>query len=134
MVRSDGGSLYDHFRERSVAAIGWVQLAPHVDSRVERRKLVEIYRALEPQTKQGTIIAGASQVWRFANEIQQDDWVITYSPINRLYLVGNVDGPLEYHAEWAEQNMPLARPVQWQPQELSRDSLSTGTRTVWVPP
>lgn len=29
MVRGEGGSLYDAFRERNVVAIGWSQLAAH---------------------------------------------------------------------------------------------------------
>lgn len=128
MVRSEGGSLYDAFRERSVVAIGWVPLAIHAKPGVERKQLIALYQAAEPHTKPGTIISGASQVWRFVNEIQHDDWVITYSPANRLYLTGKVIGPVEHHPEWAEQSMPLARRVQWQLQELPRDHLSIGTK------
>lgn len=29
MVRGDGGSLFDAFRERGVVAVGWNQLAAH---------------------------------------------------------------------------------------------------------
>jgi hypothetical protein len=29
MVRGDAGALYEEFREKGVAAIGWWQLAPH---------------------------------------------------------------------------------------------------------
>lgn len=128
MVRSEGGSLYDAFREQNVAAVGWQQLAPHAKPGVERKRLISLYQAAEPQAKQGTVISGASQVWRFVNDIQNGDWIITYSPANRLYSVGTVSGQAEYHPEWTEQGMPLARKVQWQIQELSRDSLSTSTK------
>jgi len=127
MVRGEAGSLYDAFREREVAAIGWSQLAAHAKPGVGRKQLIAIYQSAEPQMKQGTVISGASQVWRFVNEIQDGDWVVTYSPANRLYLVGNVKGPAEHHSEWAEQGMSLVRKVQWQ-QELPRDNLGTSTK------
>jgi len=128
MVRGEGGRLYDAFRERGVAAVGWNQLAAHAKPGVRREQLIDLYKSAEPQTKQATVVSGASQVWRFVNDIQDGDWIITYSPTNRLYLIGKVTGPAEHHPEWAEQGMPLARKVQWQTQELPRDNLSTRTK------
>ena len=128
MVRGESGSLYDSFREREVAAIGWSQLAAHAKPGVGRKQLIALYQSAEPQMKQGTVISGASQVWRFVNEIQDGDWIVTYSPANRLYLVGNVKGPAEHHSEWAEQGMSLVRKVQWQQRELPRDNLGTSTK------
>ena len=128
MVRGEGGSLYEAFRERSVAAVGWNQLAPYAKPGIERKQLVALYQSAEPLAKQGTVVSGASQVWRFVNDIQEGDWVITYSPANRLYSIGNVTGSAEHHPEWAEQGMPLARKVQWQAHELLRDNLSTSSK------
>lgn len=128
MVRGEGGSLYDAFRERGVAAVGWNQLAAHAKPGVGRKQLIALYQSAEPLAKQGTVVSGASQVWRFVNAIQEGDWVITYSPANRLYSIGNVAGPAEYHPEWAEQGMPLVRKVQWQAQELPRDNLDTSSK------
>ncbi|WP_423934950.1 restriction endonuclease [Comamonas sp. 23] len=128
MVRGDGGSLYDAFRERGVAALGWNQLAAHAKPGVGRKQLIDLYQSAEPQTKQGTVVSGASQVWRFVNDIQDGDWIVTYSPINRLYSIGNVTGPAEHCPEWDEQGMSLTRKVQWQAQELPRDSLSNSTK------
>lgn len=128
MVRGEGGSLYEAFRERGVAAVGWSQLAPYAKPGVERKQLVALYQSAEPQAKQGTMVSGASQVWRFVNDVQEGDWVITYSPANRLYSIGKIIGPAEHHSEWAEQGMSLARKVQWQTQELLRDSLGSSTK------
>ncbi|SDT89121.1 restriction endonuclease [Halopseudomonas salegens] len=128
MVRGDAGSLYDSFRERKVVAIGWSQLAPHAKPGLERKEIISLFRSLEPQMKKGTVISGASQVWRFVNEVKTDDWVVTYSPANRLYLIGKIMGPAEHHPEWAEQGMPLVRAVQWQERELSRDLLGVSTK------
>lgn len=128
MVRGEGGSLYEAFRERGVAAIGWAQLAGHAKPGIGRKQLIALYQSAEPEAKQGTIVSGASQVWRFVNDIQEGDWVVTYSPANRLYLIGRVLGPAKHHPEWAEQGLSLARTVQWQTEELPRDSFSTSSK------
>lgn len=128
MVRGESGSLYDTFRERGVVAVGWSKLASHAKPGVGRKQLIALYQSVEPQAKQGTVVSGASQVWRFVNEIRDDDWVITYSPANRLYLIGRICGPAEHHPDWAEQGLPLIRKVQWQAHELPRENLSSGTK------
>lgn len=128
MVRGEGGSLYDAFREQGVVAIGWQQLAPHAKIGVERQQLFALYQEAEPHAKHGTIVSGASQVWRFVNDMQSGDWVITYSPANRTYLVGRITGPSAYRPESAEQGMSLIRSVQWEAQELQRDRLSTAAK------
>lgn len=125
MVRGEAGRLYEDFRERGVAAIGWNQLAPSAKPGMTRKELTNIYKAAEPLVKPGTAISGASQVWRFINEIAVGDYVVTYSPSNRTYLLGKIAGPAEYRPEWAEDNMGLARAVEWQAEEVDRDDLST---------
>jgi len=128
MVRGEGGQLYDDFRERGVVAIGWNELAARARLGMTRRQLIELYKADAPQAKEGTAISGASQVWRFINEIGIGDWVITYSPANRTYLVGKVVGESEYQPEGSSKGMSLIRPVEWQPQELRRDILTPTTK------
>lgn len=128
MVRGEGGRLYEDFRERSVAAIGWTQLAEAAKPGVSRQELIAIYQQAEPGARVGTIIAGASQVWRFVNEIQAGDLVVTYSPANRTYLIGNVTGPYAHRPEWADEGMSLTRPVDWQVGEVNRDDLSTASK------
>ena len=128
MIRGEGGRLYDDFRERKVAAIGWGQLAPKAKPGMTRKELTAIYQQIEPNVKLGTAISGASQVWRFINEIQEGDWVVTYSPANRTYLVGKVTDQYQYRPEWTEDDMPLIRPVQWQSTEVERDMLSVRSK------
>ncbi|MCP6111506.1 restriction endonuclease, partial [Klebsiella pneumoniae] len=89
-----------------------------------RAQLLALYQEADPLTKLGTARSGASQVWRFVNEIQKDDWVITYSPANRTYLLGKVTSEFQYHPEWVEEGMGIARQVIWNTQEIDRDRLS----------
>lgn len=128
MVRGEAGTLYDEFREKSVAAIGWWQLAAIAAPGVSRQQLAELYRKTEPTLKPGSVIAGASQVWRFVNEVAIGDHVITYSPANRTYLIGTVTGQARHAPEWRDFGMALARDVQGNRSEVQRDSLSFATR------
>ncbi|MFM0123245.1 restriction endonuclease [Paraburkholderia sp. RL18-101-BIB-B] len=129
MIRADGGSLYEEFRERGIAAIGWTQLAPHAKVGMTRKELIDLYRSIEPAAKEKTAISGASQVWRFLNEIKIDDWVVTYSPANRTYLIGRVTGECEYRADLTDAEMALARTVAWKEKEVERDSLTDATKS-----
>ncbi|EMH91714.1 putative restriction endonuclease [Klebsiella pneumoniae JHCK1] len=62
------------------------------------------------------------------NEIQKGDWVITYSPANRTYLLGKVTSDFQYHPEWVEEGMGIARQVKWNTEEIDRDRLSVATK------
>lgn len=127
MVRSDGGSLYEVFRERGVVAIGFSSLAPHAKLGMDRKQLAAKLQSIEPQMKPGAVISGASQVWRFLNEFVPGDWVTTYSPANRVYLVGKITGPAEHLPE-SEPGLTIARKVQWERREVVRDALSASAR------
>lgn len=128
MVRAEAGTLYDEFRERGVAAVGWWQLAPYARPGVTRRELIELHGKTEPTLKSGSVVAGASQVWRFVNEIAIGDRVMTYSPSNRTYLIGTVKGDARHVPEWQDIGMALCRDVHWETVEIQRDVLSTATR------
>lgn len=128
MIRGDGGKLYDDFRDKQIVGIGWPQLAPLVKPGLSRAQLLALYQEADPLTKLGTARSGASQVWRFVNEIQKGDWVITYSPANRTYLLGKVTSDFQYHPEWVEEGMGIARQVKWNTQEIDRDRLSVATK------
>lgn len=124
MVRSDGGLRYDDFRDRSAAGIGFRSIAALAKPGVDRKTLAKAYREAEPGIKEKAAAVSAAQVYRFVNEVAVNDWVITYSPDNRTYLVGAVTGTAELHEDWADQGMGLARPITWQTVELNRDDLS----------
>jgi len=126
MVRGDGGRLYEDFRERKVAAIGWTELGTATKG-MSRKDLAAMFREAAPNLGQGAIVAGASQVWRFINEIAIGDTVVTYSPSNRTYLIGVVTGESTHKPDWAADDMVLARAVDWR-HEVERDVLSQPTR------
>jgi restriction system protein len=126
MVRGDSGRLFEDFRERSVVAIGWHELVEVAKPGVTRDELARAYSNARPEFKRGTIISGASQVWRFVNEVARGDKVVTYHPSARRYLVGTIVGDLVVDRNPSESGMSLLRATQWLG-EVERDELSVTT-------
>lgn len=128
MIRSDGGSLYDWFKDNHQVGIGWKALAQQALTGATRQELQQLYRQFEPQSKNGRIVTGASQVWRFVNDVQVDDWVVSYSPSNRTYLIGQIQSSAKHQKDNQDLNIALVRDVKWQEQEILRDTLSANCR------
>ncbi|WP_129642683.1 restriction endonuclease [Peristeroidobacter agariperforans] len=126
MARGDGGRLYDAFQDRGIIAIGWAELI-NAQPGMSRKELAEIYARVRPDLKQGTIISGASQVWRFINEITIDDFCITYDPTARKYAIGKVTGDFVAKLDPQDRGVALLRKVKWLG-EVDRDDLSTQTK------
>ncbi len=128
MIRGEGGRLYDIFRDRSIAAIGWSEIAGEVSAGMTKSEIRTLYAHKRPELKRGTVIAGAAQVWRFLNEIEIGDEVVTYSPDNRTYLLGIVTSDATYAEASAADGVALVRKVDWRPIEVERDHLPTKAR------
>jgi restriction system protein len=90
MVRSDGGKRYDDFRDLTAVGIGFPEIAKLAQSGADRKALLNVYSDARPGIKQHSAMSAASQVYRFVNEIDVGDLVVTHSPTNRRYLVGTV--------------------------------------------
>lgn len=128
MIRGGSGRLYDDFRDRCAVGIGWEAIAPQIKPKMTRKQIIALYQASEPHRKPGSIVAGAGQIWRFINEVEIGDMVVTYSPANRTYLLGKVTGAYVYRPEWAEDGMAMTRTVEWRNTEIDRDTLSASAK------
>lgn len=62
MVRGEGGSLYDAFRERGVAAVGWNRLAAHAKPGVGR-KLARKVQWLVQELPRDSVRTNAKDKW-----------------------------------------------------------------------
>jgi restriction system protein len=127
MVRGDAGRLYEDFREKSAVGIGWADLGQYAKKGMPRSELKSVYGSWYPNAKPGAVVSAASQVWRFINEVAPGDFVATYSPADRTYLLGTIKSESIYKDEWKDLDMALARSVEWQG-EVSRDALTQQTR------
>ncbi len=124
MVRaSKGGRLAELFVARGCVALGWNclgDLAEYDDLLALQQAYVAAYGNEKP-AKAGN---AAGMLHRFAQQICEGDWVVTYMPDKRLYLIGEDLGEYRHvpESEWLDQYANI-RAVNWR-WAASRDQLS----------
>lgn len=124
MVRAgEGGYLYEDFEDKKLIAIGWEvgDLTDIDQSEKIKLRLKENY----PEYSKGKINNRAGQIYRFKEEFNKDDNVITYNPGERVYIVGEIISDYIYNKNLIE--YPHIRKVNWIG-KINRDDLSTSTR------
>ncbi|GGB03593.1 restriction endonuclease [Brucella endophytica] len=126
MVRAErDGRLFDAFKDVSAVAIGWNEVGDlsHVKT---RKAIADLVAAAWPEMKPQSIAMATGQLYRFVNEIDVGDMIVTYNPSRRVYLVGEVTGPYRYDTSVDPEDAQF-RPVRWHG-EVSRDLLSVESR------
>jgi len=113
------------FLDDGIVAIGWSE-AGNYTSISSKNALIAHFSKISPDDTKRQTEVGASQAWRFLNEIEIGDDVLTYDPDDRLYHFGKVTGKPEYKPELNER-LPVIRSVKWVG-SVSRDDLSKPTR------
>jgi restriction system protein len=116
--------LIDDFKRKNLVAIGWNELGDisKVDS---RDKIKELVKEKCGYTKKSAINIVAGQISRFLMDFKKGDYVVSYDPNARVYLVGEIEGEYEYNPELRDFHQ--TRKVKWLG-EVGRDKLSTSTR------
>lgn len=126
MIRAgEGAKWIEEFLQHGVVAIGWRQMGP-IDPGVARDEISRIAVATWPEANKHRIASGVGQVYRFLNELQKGDAVVSYDPSRRIYHVGIIEGDPEYKPELIE-GLPRIRAVRWFA-EVPRDKLTVSTR------
>lgn len=113
------------FIDDGIVAIGWSEAGDYtkLPSKVA---LVSHFAKIWPENTRRQTEVGAGQVWRFLNEIEIGDDVLTYDPDERLYHIGKITGKPEYRPE-SNERQPVIRTTTWVG-AVSRDDLSRATR------
>lgn len=87
MVRAGrGGRLYQNFLQDKFVAVGWNLLAP-LDQFQDKAAIKKAYVITYGDDKPGKTANSISMIHRFV-KIQKDDYIVTYDPKSRNYLVG----------------------------------------------
>ena len=120
-----GNAYVDDFLEEEVVAIGWPELGP-IEPGATRDQIAAQYAECEPQKTKQQIVSGASQVYRFLNEMQEGDDVLTYDADKRRYYLGAIVSAPQWQ-EGLVEGLPRVRTVAWSHQ-VSRDRLSVSAR------
>lgn len=125
MVRAgEDAYLIDDFRKKKYVAIGWNKLGD-ISNIKNKDKLKELVESKYNYTKKSQLSTAAGQISRFLFEFKQGDYVLSYDPSKRVYLVGQIDTDYNYNKELSEYHH--IRKVNWLG-EVERDKLSTSTR------
>lgn len=121
VVRADsGGSRAQEFEQFRIAAIGYGDVG---DVRgLDRPSVLERVRAEHPDESESKLTSWTSQVFRFANEIEVGDWVLTPDGGTRELLIGLVTGEYEYHSTPDIPGFHHVRRIEWNTRR-SRDLL-----------
>jgi len=111
--------------KNNVAAIGWQKMGD-LSGAHTRAAVKERYTEAYPEASTYRRGANAGQLHRFANEIDEGDYVLTYLKSSRTYRVGRISGSYKYQPDTFE-DYPHARPVDWIG-TIARDDFSTRAR------
>ena len=118
-------ALANEFLERGVVAIGWREAGDYSADRSFQQVLDRVSQAY-PDLKERQKQVSAGQMWRFINEINIGDSILTYEPTARLYHIGSVTGHPIFVPDGIVA-LPIQRTVDWRT-SVSRDELSDSAR------
>ena len=125
MVRAgEGAYLIEDFQKKKIVAIGWNKIkdASSIKSKAEVKKQIE--EKYQDQKKHQNIVS-AGQFTRFLLDFKKDDYVLSYDPDNREYIVGEIISDYEFNTQLSEYHH--IRKVRWIG-KVQRDKLSISTR------
>jgi restriction system protein len=127
MVRAgNGNELAELVEEKSAVAIGWDAMGDLSDLNT-REEFKRRYREINPKQSDPRVNVNTGQIYRFAQEIEVGDYVLTYDKSNREILIGIVRGEYERDASLFSEDYPYVRKVEWL-KRVSRDDFSSPAR------
>lgn len=125
MVRAGRGGIYSEEFEKGYVAIGWSVLGDLTQYKTGaslREKYLEVLGNEKPSATNNAI----AMILKFRDQIQKGDYVISYNPETREYLVGRDKGRYLYQPDTVGEYANL-RTVDWIG-KVSRDALSQKSR------
>lgn len=121
MVRSQKGLLYDKFIEKGVILLGWSEVGP-LNKFATRDEIFQQLCAVFPDRREQTNSVHSGLLYRFANDFEVGDRVLTYHPGRRVYYLGEITGDYEFNKS-VDETYPSFRNVNWF-REIDRDHFS----------
>ena len=125
MVRAgEGGYLFEKFKKKGIVALGFKEVKDisKIDSPERLREMIK----RENEGVSGGLLAGFFVKFKFI--MKKGDYVITYNPSERIYLVGRIESDYIYDPEiLKEEGYSHIRKVKWL-KKISRDNLSPSAK------
>lgn len=127
MVRAgEAAYLVEEFKKKNVVAIGWMELGNLTKKSINKNDLINLTKEKYPDAREGQIVMSASQFYKFIKDIKIDDYVLTYNPNDRKYLIAKVKSDWQYEKDFCG-DYPNYRKVEWIG-DIDRDKLSISTK------
>ena len=127
MIRAGtSNTLADQVEHANAVAIGWAEMGD-ISGLDTRDAIKRHYRQAYPDHSNRRTNVNAGQIYRFAREISQGDYALTYDKASRELIVGIIDGPNEYNEALFSADYPHIRRVRWL-KRISRDQFSLAAR------
>lgn len=125
MIRAgDFNELIEDFEKKGVVAVGWHQMGNLKNIRT-RDEMKDIYRTAYPEYSDARVNVNSGQIFRFVNEINEGDYVLTYNKSNREYIIGKIASSYIYDKRLISDGYPHVRKVKWDKRILRDDFSST---------
>ena len=131
MVRAGKDAfLIDAFKQRNIVALGW-GLGNLKDKSADDIK--KLMRETYPDESKYSLGIASSQVIKFRHMIEKGDYVLSYNPSSRKYLIGEITSDYYYSMDLENEGIDYikvhndTRDVKWLG-EVSRDNLSVSTK------
>ncbi|MCR4646859.1 MAG: restriction endonuclease [Oscillospiraceae bacterium] len=99
------------FLKHDVIAIGWREIGDLSQIQPTREAFKEKYASVFKDEKKGQVALGAGMLYRFAHEMQIDDYIVFPSKSNREVNIGIVTG--SYYYDETATNYVQQRKVKW---------------------
>lgn len=124
MIRAGGRGIHFDTFEKGYVAIGWPQLQDMSDADAEEIRHRYIHHlGNDKPAKTNNAIA---MILKFRDQIRAGDYVVTYNPETREYLIGTDEGHYRYDPSLIEE-LPNVRDVKWLG-KVSRDAIPQRSR------
>lgn len=114
----------EEFQSHGMVAIGWPEVGD-LDGARTRKEIGSKLAAAFPHCKRMQIVSMLGQLCYFSIEIALDQFVLTYDPMEKAYLLGRVTGPYAYRPDLIA-DLPHTRLVAWL-RRVPRDALNRAT-------
>ena len=125
MVRAGRGGVYIEDFEKGYVAIGWSQLgdlSQYASEDSLRQEYLDIFADQKPTARANAI----AMILKFKDHIKAGDYLVSYGPETREYLIGRDKGEYLYQPDTIG-NYPNLRRVDWIG-KVSRDALTQKSR------
>ncbi|MBN2330963.1 MAG: restriction endonuclease [Candidatus Aenigmarchaeota archaeon] len=128
MVRAGPDAfLIDDFKRKKYVAIGWNELGDisNVKKKEDVKALVEKHKEKYEYIKISQVNTAAGQISKFLFNFEKGDYVLSYDPTNRVYLVSEIVSAYEFNTSLSEYHHIRRVKILG---EVPRDKLSPSTR------